>query len=122
MTLERCPACGYTKEDAMYLGDHHLCSNHGHAPWEQSAPEHTKPQMSMIERSRLRPRVLKIVLTRKLMSSLHDKAIEAEQAKGCAILDWKKTAFSKLASPVVVLTLLEYIKSLEKELGLEDQL
>jgi hypothetical protein len=31
---ERCPSCGYTKEDALIHCDHRLCKNAGKAPWE----------------------------------------------------------------------------------------
>lgn len=35
-TTDRCPTCGYTKEDALIHWDHHLCKNYGNAPWEKN--------------------------------------------------------------------------------------
>ena len=35
MPESRCPACGYTKADAQFHGDHHLCRNDGNAPWQK---------------------------------------------------------------------------------------
>lgn len=32
----RCPACGYTDEDARYHGDHYLCKGFGSLPHDRS--------------------------------------------------------------------------------------
>lgn len=37
MIPARCPSCGYTKEDAQFNMDHHLCKNAGNAPWERKS-------------------------------------------------------------------------------------
>lgn len=36
---ENCPSCGYTKADAQFNMDHHLCKNASNAPWEQPASQ-----------------------------------------------------------------------------------
>jgi hypothetical protein len=117
MISKRCSVCGYTKEDALWHGDHHLCSNRGRAPWELLAAKSAPLAVSLTAKALEMPK-----LTVELLQDIQTKADALKGVIRGPLFDQQMAEFRAACTPAVISTMIDYINELRDELGLGDEL